>query len=124
MARFRWGKYVRGTAVAAALLVSSGANATDWYGYLVGRVMTPDSSRDCIFFELVGVAVADAAVSAGGPWMAFPRSQNGFGEMYSLLLYAKSTGLQISVTTNGLPAAGGCSANGNIVGVTRMYLYN
>jgi hypothetical protein len=81
----------------------------------VGVIMPPDS-RDCIFFQLVGVSEADPIVP-GSPWIAVPRGDNGFTEIYALLLWAKSTGTPITVETNSQAQ----STCGGMVGVWQVY---
>ena len=71
---------------------------------------------------LVNVAEADPAFPAS-PWIAIPVSQNGFQQMYDLLLRSKLGGT-VGVVTSGA-AASGCadpSSNQPIVGVNYLYL--
>lgn len=88
-------------------------------GLLVGRMQMPDAARDCVLFTLSAEPVADAAVP-GNPWMAIPRSQNGFKEIFAFLLWAKSTSTPIAVQTTG-QVAEGCTALGDIAGVAYVW---
>jgi hypothetical protein len=81
----------------------------------VGVIMPPDH-RDCVFFQLVGVSAPDPSVSSSA-WIAVPRSQTGFNEIYAFLLWAKGTGTHITVETNG-QAVNSCSGP---VGVWQVY---
>ena len=81
----------------------------------VGIIMPPDS-RDCVFFQLVGVSEPDP-VAPGLPWIAVPRSHVGFKEIYAFLLWAKGAGARITVETSGQTLSG-C---GGMVGVWQVY---
>src|SRR5688500_2431456 len=94
-------------AAVAGLMSAGAAEAVHWPGRQVGRILAPDT-RDCVFFELVGVTEADAAVPTGGSWFAMPRGALGFKEIYSLLLLAKATGIPMTVETTGAAVGGLC----------------
>jgi hypothetical protein len=96
--------------------------ATSWEKARVSILELPDPGHDCVFFTLVGVNEADPAFP-GRPWIAIPVSQNGFQQMYDLLLRSKLGGT-VGVVTSGA-AAPGCTPLGSnqlIVGVTYLYL--
>jgi hypothetical protein len=105
--------------IALCCLATSIAEAgpLQWDGKTVARLQPPDSNRDCVFFELSGVAQADSGVPTSGAWFAVPRSHYGFKEIYAMLLTAKAMNLPITVGTTGLAAAG-CTA---FVGVAYVY---
>jgi hypothetical protein len=102
------------------LVLVSSANAVTWPSRQIGRLLMPDSARDCVFFELVGVSQPDPAVP-GTALIAVPKTQNGFKEIYALLLWAKATESVLTVETTGQPAGGGCSSLGNVVGLHQIY---
>ena len=81
----------------------------------VGVIMPPDS-RDCVFFQLVGVSEPDPAVP-GIPWIAVPRTQLGFKEICALLLWAKGSGQLVTVETSSTAQ----SACAGAVGVWQIY---
>jgi hypothetical protein len=78
------------------------ASADTFTGQVQG-LATPDS-RPCVFFSIAGVTQADP-VRPGSPWVVVRQSQNGFKELYALLLAAKHTGAPVTVTTNGTAVA-------------------
>jgi hypothetical protein len=84
-------------------------------GKEVGVIMPPDT-RDCVFFQLVGVSQPDP-VAPGIPWIAVPRTQQGFKEIYALLLLAKGSGMQLTIETNST-AQSNCAG---AVGVWQIY---
>jgi len=105
----------------ALLLVATGpASASNWPGRLVGRVFAPDD-RDCVFFTLAGTPEPNVDPSVAiTPWIAIPRSQNGFKEIYAMLLWAKSTGTPVDVTTTGAAASATCTTHGTVVGLYQI----
>ncbi len=111
-------------AMAAMSLIGSRAEAAAvWKNANVYILELPDPNHNCIFFTLFDVVEADPAIP-GSPWFAIPVSQNGYSEMYNLLLRSKVDGLHIGVVTSGAPAAG-CTAISNtqpIVGITYLYI--
>jgi hypothetical protein len=111
-------------AMAAMSLLGYRAEAvTVWKNATVLILELPDPTHNCIFFTLFDIVEADPVIP-GSPWFAIPASQNGFLEMYNLLLRSKIDGLQIGVVTSGAPAAG-CTAISNsqpIVGITYLYI--
>jgi hypothetical protein len=98
--------------------------ATIWEKARVSILELPDPGHDCVFFTLVNVHEADPAFP-GSPWIAIPASQNGFQQMYDLLLRAKlGGGGSVGVVTSGA-AASSCMGLGSsqpIVGVSYLYL--
>jgi hypothetical protein len=108
--------FVFSIVLALSLLVAGPADAVvHQINKSVGVIMPPDY-RDCVFFQLVGVSVPDPGVSTS-PWIAIPRSQVGFKEIYALLLWAKGSGTNITVETSG-EAVASC---GGAVGVWQVY---
>jgi len=85
---------------------------------LVGGLVPPDS-RPCVFFSIIGVSEADPTVKPGWPWFAVRQSQNGFKELYALLLSAKLSGNPVIVSTTGA-AVSECDG---YVGVSNAYYY-
>jgi|SRR5882672_2852588 len=94
-----------------------------WTGVRVQLVGTspraslgPDD-RDCVFFTLAGTPepTVDPSV-VKSPWIAIPRSQNGFKEIYAMLLWAKSTGRP----TTGAAASASCTTHGTVVGLYQI----
>jgi hypothetical protein len=69
----------------------------------INRLVPPDA-RPCAFFSLSGVAQADP-VLPGQPWIAIRQSQNGFKEIYAMLLAAIHSGVPITVATTGVAVA-------------------
>jgi hypothetical protein len=111
-------------AMAGMSLLGYRADAAAWEKASVSILELPDPTHNCIFFTLRDVDEADPAIP-GSPWFAIPASQNGFLEMYNLLLRSKVDGLQIGVVTSGAPAPG-CTAISNtqpIVGITYLYIF-
>jgi hypothetical protein len=99
------------------------AEAGLWEKATVSTLELPDPGHNCVFFTLVNNNEADPAFP-GSPWFAIPVSQNGFLQMYDLLLRSKLDKIPIGVVTSGT-AATGCTAIGSsqpIVGVTYLYL--
>jgi hypothetical protein len=74
------------------------ASADTFTGQVEG--LLPPDHRPCIFFSIAGVPQADP-VRPGSRWVAVRQSQNGFKELYALLLAAKHAGAPVTVTTNG-----------------------
>ena len=71
----------------------------------VSVVHSPDT-RECIFFQLDGVAEADP-IAPGNPWFAVPKTHNGYKEIVATLLMARATGAPLQqVTTSGALACG------------------
>lgn len=118
MRKCEW--WLKGLGALAASVFAVPTFATTWDSYLVGSIEMPDPARNCLFFELTGVAEADPAVP-GSAWMAIPATQNGYSQIVAFLLWARSTGTPIGVVTSGAAATGGCSGNGPIVGVNNIY---
>jgi hypothetical protein len=83
---------------------------------LVGGLVPPDS-RPYAFFSIIGVSEADPTVKPGWPWLAVRQSQNGFKELYALLLSAKLSGTPVNVITTGV-AVSECDG---YVGVSKAY---
>ena len=83
----------------------------------VGGLVPPDY-RPCAFFSLVGVAEA-STVKPGWPWFAIRQTQNGFKELYALLLSAKLTGTPVIVNATGV-AVSECDG---YVGISNAYYY-
>ena len=110
------------TLVVALSLVEMSApvTATTWESYQVGRIQMPDAYRNCIFFQLVGVAEADPSVP-GNPWIAVPATENGYSQIVAFLLWARATQTPIGVVTSGVPSTGGCSSASAIVGISNIY---
>ena len=103
--------------VSAIVMWIGSASAATWNSKIVGRLMPPDG-RDCVFFELQGVSTADSNVPSGESWIALPRSQTGFKEIYAFLLAAKAMQMPVSVVTTGAPAPSPCNG---FVGLTQIY---
>jgi hypothetical protein len=78
----------------------------------------PDD-RDCVFFTLAGEPNVDPSVALT-PWIAIPRTQNGFREIYAMLLWAKTTGAHVNVTTTGAAANATCTTHGAVVGLYQL----
>jgi hypothetical protein len=72
-----------------------------------------------MYFQLSGVTQADSTVVANNPWFAIPSTQNGFDEIYAMLLSAKLTSGSLTVTTSGALAGGTC---GNYAGVAVVFM--
>jgi len=86
----------------ALLLVATGpASASNWPGRLVGRVFAPDDRRLRVLYIGRHAGAERRSFGRITPWIAIPRSQNGFKEIYAMLLWAKSTGTPVDVTTTG-----------------------
>lgn len=80
------------TAVAVLALSQSdrvGAS-TQHMNKAISVLEVPTSS--CYFFQLEGVAQADAAVSSVGPWFAISTSHPNAKELYALLLSVRASG--------------------------------
>lgn len=104
------------------VLISLPVDATTWSGRQIGRVFMPDD-RDCIFFTLAGDPVLEPSV-ANTPWLAVPRSQNGFREIYAFLLWAKATGTSVDVYTSGIASDASCNTHGTIAGLAQILSSN
>ena len=99
-----YGRIVRCAAIAiAASAMSTTVDAVQWSG-LVSSIVAPDH-RPCMFVFLVGVSQADPVVMPGHPWIAIRQSQNGFREIYALLLAAKASGQSVTIQTTGAGVA-------------------
>jgi len=85
--------------LAIANLFAGPAHAVTWTGEVRGLV--PPDNRPCVFFSIAGVPQADP-VQPGWPWIAVRQSQNGFKEIYALLLAARHSGTPVTVTTTGV----------------------
>lgn len=96
------------------------ANAVTYESYQVGSILMPDATRNCVFFELVGVNQADPVVPSN-PWMAIPATQNGYSQIVAFLLWARALGTPISVVTSGAISNGGCASADQVVGVNMIY---
>jgi hypothetical protein len=98
--------YLRvGVALLAAYLAPTIALSATHTNKTVSVVHSPDS-RECIFFQLDGVAEADPA-SAANPWFAVPKTHNGYKEIVAALLLVRATGAPVQqVTTSGALACG------------------
>jgi hypothetical protein len=95
--------------VLSGLLFSASSHAAEHTNRLIGNIEPPDAVRDCVFFTLQGVDIADPAVE-NNQWFAVPRSHLGFKEIYSALLMARATGALVKVTTTGTPISA-CSGH-------------
>jgi len=92
-------------ALLAAYLAPSVAWSATHANKTVSVVHSPDS-RECIFFQLDGVAEADP-ISPGNPWFAVPKTHNGYKEIVAALLMLRTTGAPLQqVTTSGALACG------------------
>lgn len=94
---------------AMILIAGLGVSCFSWaqathYDKPVLIVHSPDT-RDCVFFQLSGVTVADP-VTPGVPWFALPKTHLGYKEIVSMLLMARVTGKTITVATSGGLACG------------------
>ena len=68
-------------------------------------VQSPDN-RECIFFQLEGVSVADPA-TPGTAWFSVSQSHAGYKEIVAALMMARATGAPLqNVTTTGSVACG------------------
>jgi hypothetical protein len=84
------------------LSVSAIAEAETSHGArAINLIETPDPNRDCLFFTLQGVDVAEPAVSNSDPFFSVPRSHPGFKEIYAAVLIARTTGALLTVVTTG-----------------------
>lgn len=87
--------------------------AQSWLNRSVLEIQPPRPTRDCIYFRVGDVTVADPLVP-GGPYFALRPDEVGFKEIYVLLLTAYTAGTTVSVKTSGVAAGGAC---GNYVGI-------
>ncbi len=115
------GRFILLAFALVATTLATGARATQYANKSIGRLVGPDAQRDCMFFTLSGVNVADSNVNATTPWFAIPRSQLGFGELIAMLMLARATGALVTVNTTG-QAVASCNYYGSIVGVSQLYL--
>jgi len=95
--------------VVLALLAAYLAPAIAWSAVHLNKtvavVHSPDS-RECIFFQLDGVAEADP-ITPANPWFAVPKTHNGYKEIVAALLMLRATGAPLQqVTTGGALACG------------------
>lgn len=101
--------------VGAAICFSMGVNevATAQQTYAnqsIGLVQTPTATANCAYFQLIGVAQADPSVP-GDAWFAIPTTQNGYNEIFAILIAAKLAGATVTVGTTGAVAGGSCGTN-------------
>jgi hypothetical protein len=75
-----------------------------------GLVQSPAATVACAYFQLVGVTQADPSVP-GDAWFAIPTTQNGFTEIYAMMVAAKLAGAPVTVGTTGAVAGGSCGTN-------------
>jgi hypothetical protein len=98
-------------AMVMALVGLSGisiACASQQYISTVTQIEAPNYNQDCLWFQLSGVTQADPQLP-NSPWFAIPRTQNGYNEIYAMLLAAKLSGTSVQVATTGAPAGGACN---------------
>jgi hypothetical protein len=67
----------------------------------INSIVAPDH-RPCAFVSIVGIPSADPTVNPSWPWVAIKQSQNGFREIYALLLSAKFSGTPVVIATTGV----------------------
>lgn len=84
----------------ALLVISFSAFPENHSGKTISKIHSGDT-RNCVFFRLNGVSVADTQLPDGGPWFSVLRSHESFNEIFSMLLMARATGLALNVETNG-----------------------
>ncbi len=84
--------------VAVALMSTPGASWASEHAWKAVAIVHSPDSRDCVFFQLVGVSEADQ-VAPGNPWFAVPKSHLGFKEIFSMLITARVTGQSVYVST-------------------------
>ena len=94
--------------LAMSILAESAAFGAQ-YTATVSVIEAPNYNVDCAYFQLTGVPEADP-VHPGNPWFGIPRTQNGYNEIYALLLGAKLSGSTVVVQTTGVVAGGACSS--------------
>ena len=104
--------------IVACLFYTDVALSTQQYSTTVLQIQSPASTADCLWFTLSGVPQADP-ILPNNPWFAIPRTQNGFGELYAMLLSAKLSGSTVWVSTTGAAAGGAC---GGYAGVSWVVL--
>jgi hypothetical protein len=108
-------------AASVALLISAAcetpvATAVDYNSATITFISSPTPSANCVYFMLAGVTQADP-VSQGNSWFAVPATQNGFSQIYAMLLSVKLVGGTVNVTTTGTLAGGTC---GNYAGIDHV----
>ena len=109
---------VQSVCVAVASLLCEGiAHSEQVYLSTVTQIQPPNSSVDCLWFQLNGVAQADP-INPNSPWFAIPRTQNGYNELYALLLAAKLGGLTLQLATTGAAAGGNCGRYAGVASIT------
>jgi hypothetical protein len=103
-------KAARGVWITAAfVLASSFAHAAVTHtGRTILDIRSPDATRPCLFFRLVGVDHADpTSPSTITPWFAIPTDAVNnvpsvkYQEISRMIYQAKATGATISVKTSG-----------------------
>ena len=95
-------------AVAWAMCGAGFASAATYQGRQV-FVLFMDT-RDCVFFQLVGVSVADPSVGTT-PWFALNKNGANFQTQLSILLSARTNGIAVSVATSGAATCGLAEVN-------------
>jgi hypothetical protein len=95
--------------IAACALACCGAHAAVFHrGQTLLDIASPDVTRPCLFFRLVGVAQADpTSPNPTTTWFAVPTDAVGnvpsvkYQEISRMIYQAKATGATISVKTTG-----------------------
>jgi len=105
--------------LAPYLIESSNSMAADYYAKGIVAIETPSQAHNCLYFMLRDVTQADPVVP-NNPWFAVPATQNGYKEMYAMLLTAWVTGKSVSARTTGTVAGGEC---GNYSLTSETYIY-
>lgn len=72
-------------------------------------------TRNCVFFQLEDVSIADSTVTAGGAWFAVHHDHKSSERIFSMLLAAKASGAKLTVATTGVPSCGGHVEVSNVV---------
>ncbi len=104
-------KFIRMAATLAVLVSATLLLAQENHGgYVVKELQGRDQSRNCIFFTLEGVSVADSAVS-NGRHFAVPDTHPGFQDIFSILLAASVSQQEVFVSTTGVAACGSAAVN-------------
>jgi hypothetical protein len=103
----------------AAAAVSPVASASGPYvGATITLIQTPTPTANCFYFMLAGVGEADP-VAPGNAWFAVSSTQNGFTQLYAMVIAAKLAGNPVTVVTTGALAGGTC---GTFAGVDHVAL--
>jgi hypothetical protein len=70
-----------------AVFLGNSAWGAQWVGYQVGVILLPDA-RPSLFFQLTGVSQVDPVAAPNDAWMAIPETQDGYTQIYAMLLSA------------------------------------